>query len=51
MKTNFLQASTKSKEGEFINVIIEELGEFKIQNNLNISENSSEIHAVFVLKP
>ena len=42
-ETNFLQASTKSKEGEFINVIIEELGEFKIQNNLNISENSSEV--------
>ena len=42
-ETNFLKANTKSKEGEYINVIIEELGEFKIQNNLNINENSTEV--------
>ena len=42
-ETNFLKANTKSKEGELINVIIEELGEFKIQNNLNINENSTEV--------
>ena len=42
-ETNFLKASTKAQDGEFINVSIESLGEFKIKNNLNISENSSEV--------
>ena len=34
---------TKSSEGEFINASIEGLGEFKIKNNLNIAENSSDV--------
>lgn len=42
-ETNFLKASTKAQDGEFINVSIESLGEFKIKNNLNINENSSEV--------
>ena len=42
-ETNFLKASSKAQDGEFINVSIESLGEFKIKNNLNISENSSEV--------
>ena len=35
-ETNFLKAETKSSDGDFINVSIEGLGEFKIKNNLNI---------------
>ena len=42
-ETNFLKAETKSNDGEFINVSIEELGEFKIKNNLNITSNSSNV--------
>ncbi len=42
-ETNFLKASTKSQDGEFINVLIENLGEFKIKNNLNIKENSLDV--------
>ena len=42
-ETNFLKAMTKSSEGEFINASIEGLGEFKIKNNLNIAENSSDV--------
>jgi spermidine/putrescine ABC transporter ATP-binding subunit len=42
-ETNFLTASTKSKDGESINVTIEDLGDFKIKNNLNIPENSSDV--------
>ena len=42
-ETNFLKAETKSNDGEFINVLIEELGEFKIKNNLNITSNSSNV--------
>ena len=42
-ETNFLKASSKAQDGEFINVSIESLGEFKIKNNLNINENSSEV--------
>jgi ABC-type spermidine/putrescine transport systems, ATPase components len=36
-ETNFLKAETKLNDGEFINVSIEGLGEFKIKNNLNIA--------------
>ena len=42
-ETNFLKASTKAQDGEHINVSIENLGEFKIKNNLNISENSFDV--------
>ena len=42
-ETNFLKAETKSSDGEFINVSIEGLGEFKIKNNLNITANSSDV--------
>ena len=42
-ETNFLKASTKAQDGEFIKVSIESLGEFMIKNNINISENSSEV--------
>ena len=42
-ETNFLKAETKSSDGGFINVSIEELGEFKIKNNLNIAANSSDV--------
>ena len=42
-ETNFLKAETKSSDGEFINVSIEKLGEFKIKNNLNIATNSSDV--------
>ena len=42
-ETNFLKASTKSHDGEFINVLIENIGEFKIKNNLNINENSRDV--------
>ena len=42
-ETNFLKAMTKSSEGEFINASIEGLGDFKIKNNLNIAENSSDV--------
>ena len=42
-ETNFLKAKTDSKEGEYINVNIEDLGSFKIKNNLNISENASDV--------
>ena len=42
-ETNFLKASTKSKDGEHINVTIEDLGDFKVKNNLNIPENSSDV--------
>ena len=42
-ETNFLKAETKSSDGEFINVSIEGLGEFKIKNNLNIAANSSDV--------
>ena len=42
-ETNFLKAETKSSDGEFINVSIEELGEFKIKNNLNIAANSLDV--------
>ena len=41
--TNFLKVETKSQDGEHINVSIEKLGEFKIKNSLNISENSSDV--------
>ena len=33
-ETNFLKASTKAQDGEYINVSIENLGEFKIKNIL-----------------
>ena len=46
-ETNFLKASTKSKEGDQINVAIEDLGDFKVKNNLNIPENSSDVVVVF----
>ena len=39
-ETNFLKAKTESKDGEYINVNIENLGQFKVKNSLNISENS-----------
>ena len=42
-ETNFLKSETKSSDGEFINVLIEGLGEFKIKNNLNIAANSSDV--------
>ena len=42
-ETNFLKSETKSQDGEHINVSIEKLGEFKIKNSLNISENSSDV--------
>ena len=42
-ETNFLKASTKSKDGDHINVAIEDLGDFKVKNNLNIPENSSDV--------
>ena len=42
-ETNFLRASTNSKDGEHINVTIEDLGDFKVKNNLNIPENSSDV--------
>ena len=42
-ETNFLNAETKSQDGEYINVSIEKLGEFKIKNSLNIGENSSDV--------
>ena len=42
-ETNFLKANTELKDGEYINVNIENLGSFKIKNNLNISENASEV--------
>jgi len=42
-ETNFLKAETKSIDGEFINVSIEGLGEFKIKNNLNISANCTDV--------
>ena len=42
-ETNFLKTETKSSDGEFINVSIEGLGEFKIKNNLNIAANSSDV--------
>ena len=42
-ETNFLKAMTKSIEGEFINASIEGLGEFKIKNNLNIAEDSTDV--------
>ncbi len=42
-ETNFLKAKTESKDGEYINVDIENLGKFKIKNNLNISENAFDV--------
>ena len=42
-ETNFLRAATNSKDGEHINVTIEDLGDFKVKNNLNIPENSSDV--------
>jgi ABC-type Fe3+/spermidine/putrescine transport system ATPase subunit len=42
-ETNFLKAKTESKDGEYINVNIEDLGSFKIKNNLNINENASDV--------
>ncbi len=42
-ETNFLKAETKLNDGEFINVSIEGLGEFKIKNNLNIAANSLDV--------
>ena len=42
-ETNFLKASTKSKDADHINVAIEDLGDFKVKNNLNIPENSSDV--------
>ena len=42
-ETNFLKAKTDSKDGKYINVNIEDLGSFKIKNNLNISENASDV--------
>ena len=42
-ETNFLKAKTDSKDGEYINVNIEDLGSFKIKNNLNISENAPDV--------
>ena len=42
-ETNFLKASTKSKDGEHINVAIEDLGDFMVKNNLNIPENSADV--------
>ena len=38
-ETNFLKASTKSKDGEHRNGAIDDLGDFKVQNDLNIPEN------------
>ena len=42
-ETNFLKAKTESKDGEYINVNIENLGQFKVKNSLNISENSTDV--------
>ena len=42
-ETNFLKANTGLKDGEYINVNIENLGQFKVKNSLNISENSSDV--------
>ena len=42
-ETNFLKATTKSQDGEYINVSIEDLGEFTIKNDLNLDENSSDV--------
>ena len=40
--TNFLSSSTGNSSGENINVKIESIGEFKIKNKLNISENNND---------
>ena len=42
-ETNFLKATTKSQDGEYINVSIEDLGEFTVKNDLNLDENSSDV--------
>ena len=42
-ETNFLKATTKSQDGEYINVSIEDLGEFSVKNDLNLDENSSDV--------
>lgn len=42
-ETNFFTASTESSDGEMINVSIEKLGVFKINNNLKIAANSSDV--------
>ena len=42
-ETNFLKATTKSQDGEYINVSIEDLGDFTVKNDLNLDENSSDV--------
>ena len=42
-ETNFLKATTKSQDGEYINVSIEDLGQFTVKNDLNLDENSSDV--------
>ena len=42
-ETNFLKATTKSQDGEYIKVSIEDLGEFMVKNDLNLDENSLDV--------
>jgi ABC-type Fe3+/spermidine/putrescine transport system ATPase subunit len=42
-ETNFLNGKTNEKHGDKIDVAIESLGNFKVDNRLNISANTSDI--------